>query len=193
VQSQVKPTSLKSFVGKTKWLQAAIVVFPIGAKILGAKPAYLTPPLGTLGDYVIPLAFLLVGLFAVIPWFIKERTWAAVAAVTSLTLCIVSIIWYSILVSNYVVRVDLPSGKVIRVSVGTELTEPARELFPAETPIAMMVKDKGFSEEDIHFLWTEPSILKVRGEMLASYIGFLAMCNLFVGAVAKASDLEQPD
>lgn len=190
MQGKVKPASLKSFVGTVKVVQAAIVALPIGAKLLGAKPVYLSPPLGTLGDYVIPIAFLLVGLFAIVPWFIRSRGWAAIAAIAALVLCIASVVIYSFRISGSVVRKDLPSGNVIRVSVGTDRTEFAQQFFAGKTD-AEMVEEFGFSEEDIHRLWSEHSIAMVRGELLGSYIGFFAMLDLFVGAVTRAGDLER--
>lgn len=180
--------SLRSYVGLLRWLQGVIFLLPIGMRAANAETAFLNPPLATL-DQLIPFAFVLVGIFSILPWLIRSRKSAVSAARWAAALAVVSIVVYALCLSRSVVQVDITSAdRVVQVSVGAERTAFAREHFEGWTD-AQMLKEIGFGEEQIQRLWTSRSILRSRIELLCGYIIFLISLNFCVGAIARTGNL----
>ncbi len=98
--------SLKKFLTGSRMAQVAVATFPTVVGLFPEKPAPLAPPLGALADLVSPMAFILVGLFGILPWFIKLKSTAIRCAISASIFSVISLIWYSVLVSTYVVKVE---------------------------------------------------------------------------------------
>lgn len=190
MQEPINRTSLRAYFGASKWIQAAIVAWPLGAGLFPQKPVYCAPPLGELSGLV-SVSFLVVAIFGFFPWFIRTRTSSFILAALATLICAASLFAYAINVSATVVRLEgfNPHGTTL-VSIGTQRSEFADSNFKGKSNIEML-KEFGHREEDIQQLWTPSSITSARMKLLFSYVSLFASMSFAVGAFAKASLLQQ--
>jgi hypothetical protein len=186
----VSTQSLGTYVGKLKWFEAFIIGYPVIAGLIPEKSVYLAPPLGNLSDLISPLAFLLVGISAILPWFIKRRHHAVIIAILSILCSTATLVFYSNSVNASVIRLEgFNPHAIARVSVGSERTDFANENFRGKSNIEM-VKEYGHKEEDIQKLFTEDSIYHQRSKLLYSYIGFFVALNIAIGSFVRNDMLQ---
>lgn len=186
----LKSQSLGTYIGRLKWFEAFIIGYPVIAGLIAEKSVYIAPPLGNLSDLVSPLAFLFVGISAVIPWFIKKRPYTIASAVLGILLSIGMLVFYANCVNSGVVRLEgFNPHAIARVSIGSERSTFANENYAGQTNI-QMIRAYGHQEEDIQKLFTEQSISRVRFELLYSYIGFFISINLIIGSFVRSDMLQ---
>jgi len=169
-----------------KIVQTLIVAIPVASGLLQHKPVTLGPPLGVLYDLVSPTAFVCVGIFGVLPWLVSKPAIASKLALFAALSCMAAILAYAYFVATSVVQIHIttPSSE-IRVSIGDERTEFARNVFKDATS-EEMVRTFGHQEEDLQRLWTRESIRSARMRLLASYVASWALMNLFIGCAVIA-------
>jgi hypothetical protein len=183
--------SLKSYVGRLKWFEAFVIGYPVIAGLVPKKSPYLAPPLGNLSDLVSPLAFLVVGIVAILPWFVRKRTVAIRIATASSLLAICVLIAYSDTVAAQVIKLEgFNPHAVAYVSIGYERTQFAKDNYGSE-PDMPMLKAFGHREEDIERLYTPDSIRFERLKLLYLYVGFFVFLNLSIGCFVRSDMLQR--
>lgn len=191
MQVKVMPGSLKSHIGKLKWLQLAIVALPIGSKLFDVKFRFVNPPLGEMEDFVVPVALLIVGGAGLMPWLIRSRAWSRGLARLAIILCLLSGVLYVVCVMKYVVPVPRPTGHPVTVSVGSERTEFAKRYLSSRNDLEALM-DEGTGEDIVRRIWTPSSIRWTRGALLLFWMAFLATFNFFLGALTRVEALSAP-
>jgi hypothetical protein len=190
MQKTLNIGSLEFYLGKAKWLQGAIVLWPLVAGFVPEKPVYLAPPLGPLSDLV-SFFFLMVAMVGIAPWFLRTRRLAIVVVFSSMVICAVCLFFYATEVNSTVVKLEaFNPNSVARVSIGTRRSEFAQKNLADKSDIEML-KDYGHREEDIQKLWTPASIANARMKLLFTYVIFLMFLNVGVGSIAKAGVLQE--
>jgi hypothetical protein len=99
--------------------------------------------------------------------------------------CAVSFLLYLSLTSACVRKIDIPSrGAVVFVTVGYTRSAFATKAFGNETDWEML-RDRGFSDEEIQRLWTPGSVILARLSLYVAYLGVVLGWTLaFSGILA---------
>jgi hypothetical protein len=163
-------------------LQLAVASSPVAAKLSG-KSTVVWPPLGTISDYVAPLATAVVAAFAIAPYVLVEKRTAKRWFVWSLATSLFSLIIYAFLVGGYVVRVPTPHDGDQTRSVGFIVQPLPRQLYP-DASFPKLLLHGGLDEDRIELTWTPNSVLAVRICLLMFLTLTLASINVALGSAA---------
>jgi hypothetical protein len=160
-----------------------IAASPVGASLVGDKSQRLPliwPPVGSLMVYAVPLASLIVGLVGwTLPKLLKKRA-SARFSVLSLGLAFVSLFLYFYLVSRYVKEVETPHNGTQYRTIGSVRTVDAQKMF-SKMSDQDLLKTGGLEDGDIETMWTPFSVLRVRLELLITYVLCLSFVNFVMG------------
>jgi hypothetical protein len=163
-------------------LQVAVASSPVVAKLSGAS-SVVWPPLGTISDYVAPVATAVIALFSIVPDVLVEKQTAKKWFVGSLVSTLVCLIVYAVLVGGYVVTVQTPDDGPQTRSVGFIVQPMPQQLYP-HASFATLLLHGGLDEDRIETTWTPNSVLAARLCLLTFLSLTLASINVALGAAA---------
>ena len=185
----MKHQSLYEYIKNVRKIQWFICVVPLGGWVLQGHWRYLFPTVGSDGASFLcwTLTTLVAGVGAILPWAIDTGKAKLPMLLVCVLLFIFSVAAQFYLNEKYVISIPI-HGKSLTVSIGSERTKTANDYVRDKCPDctdAELVMVAGPYENEVHKLWTERSIIRVRVEMFASYAAMLFLLNFIVGVLAK--------
>jgi hypothetical protein len=162
--------------------QVAVASSPVVAKLSGAS-SVVWPPLGTISDYVAPVATLVIALFSIVPDVLVDKQTAKKWFVWSLASTFFCLIVYAFLIGGFVVTVQTPNDGPQTRSVGFIVEPIPQQLYP-HASFATLLLHGGLDEDRIETTWTPNSVLAARLCLLIFLSLTLASANIALGAAA---------
>jgi len=175
--SSQKQLSLETYYKSFKSISGGLAIATGLARLISlvAKPlsSILFPPLG---DATIPALAGLIILYAAttyIAYCIPGPNLRVALMVISVCTSCASLYLYVGDYLEYVRKVNIPSlSSSVRVSVGLERSDFAKEVFKTESDWDML-RGRGTDDEAIWQLWTNRSIVDARLSLFRAFCGFL--------------------
>lgn len=163
----------KSFLAGLTGLLALV---PVLSALPSDAGKYLFPPLGeiTWPARIGAVALTLLAIFVSYVFSAGNSRRRVGFAFASATLFLALFLW---LTHSFVRTIDVPSRETsVAVSVGYERTDFANKNFPDESDWEML-RQRGWTDEDVESLWTRGSVAVVRLGLWATCMGFLLSCT----------------
>jgi hypothetical protein len=165
--------------------QVAVASSPVVAKLSGAS-SVVWPPLGTISNYVAPVATAVIAVFSIVPDVLVDKQTAKKWFVWSLVSTFFCLIVYAFLVGGYVVTVQTPNDGPQTRSVGFIVQPMPQQLYP-HASFATLLLHGGLDEDRIETTWTPNSVLAARLCLLIFLSMTLASTNIALGTAAYVS------
>jgi hypothetical protein len=166
--------------------QVVVASSPVVAKLSGAS-SVVWPPLGTISDYVAPVATAVIALFSIVPDVLVDKQTAKKWFVWSLVSTFFCLIVYAFLVGGYVVTVQTPDDGPQTRSVGFIVQPMPQQLYP-HASFAKLLLHGGLDEDRIETTWTPNSVLAARLCLLIFLSMTLGSTNIALGTAAYVSN-----
>ena len=163
--------------------QAAVVGAPFLAKHYSQSP-FIWPPLGSVETYGAYAAFLIIGLFCLLPTTLDSKHQAKSCLRGSIVMTCVVFVLYAFLVERYVISVETPNNGVQTRSVGFRVEPRIRVQFPDKNDPELL-RIGGLEDWQIQKVWTPGSVLALRLSLLLAFSLTLGLANLALGAAAR--------
>lgn len=185
----MKRQPLKEYISSVKKIQWVICAVPLIGWVLPGHWEYLFPTVGSDSArmFCLTSTTFVAGIAVLLPWASDTSKTKRSILLLCVFLFFLSIAAQFYLNQKYVISIPI-HGTERTVSIGSERTKIANAYVRDECPEctdADLVMQVGPYENEIRKLWTERSIIRVRGEILASYAAMLFLLNFIVGMLAR--------
>jgi hypothetical protein len=171
-------------------LEAIVLGTNLGANIIQFKNAFLAPPLGSEGAFILPPLYVAAAICTIALWLMRSRGAANTIAVFCMALFLAAILIYAHFVHDYVRYIpSTAKNTTYMVSVGSDRTQYAKDKYGGLDDVKML-SNAGWEDEMISTLFTSASLESGRRKLWLSYFLMLVSAQLFVGGIARSSSLE---
>jgi len=184
--------TVAEYVKALKTLQLLVLALPFIAIIFDQRSGAPFPPMGDDATMYRFFAAAIIGVSALLPYFLlprKRRGWI-IAGLS--VLFVLSVPVYLTLEGKYVLPIPRPQGAIVYVTRGTvrnpELKEPYASMSDYD-----LICYSGQSDSALELAYTKESLQSNRRKLFWSYVVSLVLLELAFGSVVKSdSGQRQP-